>query len=193
MTDAQPDPQAPPELDPDRDPPDAPQDAADEEFASDAADQGSELPVLAEELDAARERELRARAELDNFRKRIFRQLEEERKYAAMPLVRDLLMVVDNLDRAIRAAEENHDAASLLDGVKMVAEQLSNVLSQHSCTPIASKGQTFDPHLHEAIAQQPSQEYPAGTVVEEASVGYQLHDRVVRPSQVLVSTGPPEE
>jgi molecular chaperone GrpE len=178
---------------PETDVPDTSLPASSEDLPPDAVEQGEHVHDLAEQLDAARERELRAHAELDNYRKRVFRQLEEERKYAAMPLVRDVLAVVDNLDRAIQAAEENHDAASLLDGVKMVAEQLATVLAQHNCTPIESKGQVFDPHLHEAIAQLPSQEYQEGTVVEEACVGYQLHDRVVRPSQVFVSAGPPKE
>jgi molecular chaperone GrpE len=150
----------------------------------------------AEELQAAvaeaNDRVLRAQAELENFRKRVYRQMDEERKYAGLPLVRDLLPVIDNLERAIDAAEQDENSSSLLEGVKMVAQQFNAVLEQHHCKRIDAKGETFDPHLHEALAQQPSEEYPAGCVVDVTQIGYQLHDRVVRPSQVFVSAGTPE-
>jgi len=156
-------------------------------------DPQTKVERLQAELAAANDRTLRAQAELDNFRKRSFRQMEEERKFACVLLLRDLLSVTDNLDRAIEAAEQNENSSSLLEGVKMVGQQLTGVLEQHHCRPINAKGEMFDPHLHEAIAQQPSAEHPAGSVIEVTQVGYQLHDRVVRPSQVLVSAGPPEE
>ncbi|MBC8871142.1 MAG: nucleotide exchange factor GrpE [Planctomycetes bacterium] len=155
-------------------------------------DPQTEVEKLQADLAAANDRALRAQAELDNFRKRSFRQMDEERKYACVLLLRDLLSVTDNLDRAIEAAEQNENSSSLLEGVKMVGQQLTGVLEQHHCRPINAKGEVFDPHLHEAIAQQPSAEHPAGSVIEVTQVGYQLHDRVVRPSQVLVSSGMPE-
>jgi molecular chaperone GrpE len=150
------------------------------------------LQKLEEDVAAAKEQELRTLAELDNFRKRASRQLEEERKYAAVTLVRDLLGVVDNLERAMDAAEKNGNAAGLLEGVKLVAQQFHRVLEQHHCKRIEAKGQVFDPNVHQAISQMPSAEYPAGTVAEVAQVGYQMHDRTVRPAMVLVSTGPAE-
>jgi len=155
-----------------------------------AADRTPTLADLQQAVIAADDRALRAQAELDNFRKRMFRQLDEERKYAPLPVIRDVLSVVDNLDRAIAAAERNHDAEALFQGVKLVAQQLATVLQQHQCTPIEAKGQTFDPHIHEAISHMPSDDFPPGTVVDVAQTGYRLHDRVVRPSQVLVSAGP---
>ena len=156
-------------------------------------DPQTEVEKLQADLAAANDRALRAQAELDNFRKRSFRQMEEERKYASVLLLRDLLSVMDNLDRAIEAAEQNENSSSLLEGVKMVGQQLTGVLEQHHCRPISAKGEIFDPHLHEAIAQHPSADHPAGSVIDVTQIGYQLHDRVVRPSQVLVSAGPPEE
>jgi molecular chaperone GrpE len=146
-------------------------------------------------LEQVQQRVLRAQAELENYRKRARRELEEQRRYACLPLMRDLLSVVDNLNRAIAAAEQTHNAADLLAGVKMVSEQLDAVLKQHDCQPIEAEGTRFDPHLHEAIAQQPSDEHPPGTVASVTQVGYQLHDRVVRPSQVLVAVAKskPEE
>jgi molecular chaperone GrpE len=142
------------------------------------------------DLDEARDRLLRAQAELDNFRKRARRELEEERRYAALPLLGDLLPVLDNIGRAIQAAEKNPEAGSLVEGVKMVAQQLEGVLARHHCVRIEALHQPFDPHLHQAIMQQPSADHPAGAVLHVAQEGYQVHDRVVRPSQVIVSTAP---
>ncbi|MCH5376801.1 MAG: nucleotide exchange factor GrpE, partial [Planctomycetes bacterium] len=155
------------------------------------ADQDRLLAQIESDLAEANERALRAHAELENFRKRAFRQLEEERKYASLPILRDLLPVVDNLQRAIVSAEKSHDGQGLLEGVKLVAQQLAGVLQQHHCTEMNAKGTLFDPHRHEAIAQLPSEEYPQGTVIDVTQTGYVLHDRVVRAAQVLVSAGPP--
>jgi molecular chaperone GrpE len=150
----------------------------------------SEIDALRSELQQARDSALRTRAELENYRKRAARELDDVRRYASLPLMRDLLPVVDNLDRAIAAAEKTHDTASLLEGVKIVAQQLSGALQRHGCVKIDALEQPFDPHRHEAISQQPSDEHPANTVTMVTQAGYQLHDRVVRPSQVIVSTDP---
>jgi molecular chaperone GrpE len=145
---------------------------------------------LESELREANEKALRAQAELENYRKRSQRDLADERKYAVVPLVRDLLAVVDNLERAIEAAQKTDNGQGLLDGVKMVAAQLEAVLKQHQCVRIETVGAAFDPNLHQAIAQEPSDQHPAGTVTRAAQSGYKLHDRVIRPAQVFVSTGP---
>jgi molecular chaperone GrpE len=144
---------------------------------------------LETQLREANERTLRGQAELENYRKRAQREMADERKYAVVPLVRDLLAVVDNLQRAIEAAGQTGGGEGLLAGVKLVASQLETVLAQHGCVPIETVGQPFDPNQHQAIAQEPSNEYPAGTVTRSAQVGYKLHDRVIRPAQVFVSTG----
>ncbi len=155
---------------------------------TDPADIDGQLAGLLAELQEANDRTLRIQAELENYRKRAARELQDERRYAAMPLLRDLLPVWDNINRAIESAEQNHDVGALLEGVKMVAEQFENVLGQHDCTRIESLHKPFDPNLHEAISQQPSKKCPPGTVVLETQTGFQIHDRVVRPSQVIVST-----
>ena len=144
------------------------------------------------DLDEARDRLLRAQAELDNYRKRARRELEEERRYASLPLLADLLPVIDNIGRAIQAAEKNSEAGSLVEGVKMVAQQLEGVLGRYHCTRIEALHKPFDPHLHQAIMQQPSADHPPGTVLLVAQDGYQVYDRVLRPSQVIVSTAPVE-
>ena len=147
------------------------------------------------DLEQANDRLLRARAELENYRKRSQRELHEQRQYANMGLVRDLLPVIDNMQRAMEAADAAADgdaAAGLLDGVKMVADQLLEVLERHHCRPIDAQDRPFDPNLHEAVMQQPSAEQPPGTVMQVVQAGYRLHDRVVRPSQVIVSAAPNE-
>ena len=153
--------------------------------APQAAD--SELERLRGELATAKDRELRCHAELDNYRKRATRELDERLRYANMGLLRDLLPVVDNVDRAIEAAEKNADAAALLEGFKMVHKQLGDALARHHCRPIEALHAPFDPHKHHAVMQQPSADHPANTVLMVTQNGYELHDRVVRPSQVIVS------
>jgi molecular chaperone GrpE len=146
-----------------------------------------QLEALAAE---ANQRAMRACAELENFRKRMRREMDEERRYAALPVLRDLLAVVDNLQRAVAAADDADKSSALLQGVQMVADQLARVLQQHHCREIAAQGTRFDPNLHEALAQQPTAAHPPGTVLEVTRAGYQLHDRVIRPAQVLVAAAP---
>lgn len=145
----------------------------------------------ADELAAANDRLLRLHAEMQNLRNRTSREITDERKYASLPVVRDLLPVVDNIDRAIEAAEKAGEAENLLSGFRLVKQQLHAILTQHKCVPIEADGQEFDPHFHQAILQQPSAEVPAGHVMLVAQTGYKIHDRVVRPAQVIVSSGPP--
>lgn len=169
-----------------------PEQTDDHASATDAALHESQLTDLQSKLDAAEQRALRAQAEQENYRKRVQRDLADERKYALLPLATDLLAVVDNLQRAIDAASTSSTGA-LLEGVKMVAAQLHAVLEKHGCKRIPGVGAQFDPHVHQAIAQEASTEHPAGTVTREAQIGYTLHDRVIRPAQVFVSTGSPAE
>lgn len=147
---------------------------------------------LASQLREANANYLRAKAEVENVLKRTRREIDDERRYAPLPVIRDLLTVVDNLHRAIEAAQQQQEenATGLIEGVKMVQAQLEGVLEQHNCKRIKALAEPFDPNLHEAIGQQPSDDIPATHVCREIQAGYQLHDRVVRPSQVLISTGP---
>lgn len=145
---------------------------------------------------------LRVRAEMENYRKRMQRDSDQQLKYANVPLVRDLIEVVDNLYRALDAASQESagstqqtsasQTVALRDGVQMVLEQLAGVLGKYGCKRIESVGHEFDPNVHEAIAQMPSPEHAAGVVMQEVAAGYLLHDRVVRPSSVIVSSGAPK-
>ena len=130
---------------------------------------------------------MRSQAELDNYRKRAAREIEDHRRYANLPLIRDLLPALDNIERTIAAAETTHDVGSLLEGVKLVAKQFEDVLSRYHCVRIPALQQPFDPNLHHAISQQATDDVPPGTVVLVSEPGFQLYDRVVRPSQVIVS------
>lgn len=142
---------------------------------------------MQQELSAARDQALRAAAELENYRKRVQRDMQEERKYASVAVVRELLPVVDDIDRAIASAEQSHDAEALLDGIKMVRKQLAELLTNQGVQQVPAQGAEFDPAIHEAIMQQTTDEHPPGTVVQVAKEGYRMHDRVVRPAQVVVS------
>lgn len=176
---------------------DAEQEAGESQLGSEAA-ADEEHPGLEDHLDIdavnhalkeANEKVLRTQAELDNFRKRSRRELEESLKYAQLPLARDLLLVLDNLNLALNAAADNEAASGLAEGVKMVADQLVNALNSHKVSVIESVGQPFDPNQHEAVQMEASNEYEANTVSREIRSGYRLHDRVIRPAQVFVSTG----
>ncbi|MBN2023485.1 MAG: nucleotide exchange factor GrpE [Pirellulales bacterium] len=187
----------PPNADaPPAEPQGAPEDGAPEAQGIDeilAEEDFAEMAALKSELEDAKDRALRLAAEMENYRKRVARQVEEERRFAHVPLFRDLLPVADNLGRAIEAAEKNSSGAGLLEGVKLVLQQLCAVFEKYDCREIEALHAPFDPNLHQAVSQQPSGEFPPGTVIQVVQAGFQAHDRVVRPSQVIVSAAPPEE
>lgn len=142
--------------------------------------------ALAEE----KERTLRLYAELDNTRRRAAREMVEERKYSGMDVIRAILPVMDNLQRAIDAASQQNADDPLLEGVKMIYQQLTDALKQNNCTRIEALNQPFDPKFHQAISQMPSADVPENTCIVVAQEGYMLFDRVVRASQVVVSKKP---
>ncbi|CAL1151128.1 unnamed protein product [Cladocopium goreaui] len=143
-------------------------------------------PSAEDQLAAAEDRALRLQAELQNVLNRTRREVAEERKYGPLGVARDLLPAIDNIDRALEAAEKasGDGDGDLLTGFRMVREQLIGVLGQHGCEAIATEGGVeFDPAFHEAILQQPSEDAPAGMILMATQTGYKLHDRVVRPAQ----------
>jgi len=156
-----------------------------------------DVPEVVEELTPEqqiaelKDKNVRLLAEVDNVRKRAMRDSAESRKYAALPLVNDLLAMTDNLQRALDATDSAGSVESLKSGVEMVLQGILQIFEKYHCQLIETEvGQTFDMNLHEAVGMQPSEEQPANTVLFVASQGYQLHDRVIRPSQVIVSSGP---
>lgn len=149
----------------------------------------TEADQLRTELEEAKNRTLRALADLENYRTRINRQMTEERKYASIDLMRELLPVWDNIGRALESVAATHNLESLVEGVQMVHTQFVEVLKKHHCERIEAKFQPFDPNIHASVAQIPNKEHPANTVIEEVQVGFRLFDRVVRPCQVVLSGG----
>src|SRR5690606_3154717 len=145
---------------------------------------------LESELAQERDRVLRLQAEMQNLRARQARELADMRQYAGIELMREILPVLDNVDRAIEAGSEASDAASLLEGFRLVRQQLATALARHGCVEMNAAGETFDPDKHQAILQQPSAEHPAGSIMMVTQAGFELHDRVVRAAQVIVSAGP---
>lgn len=165
-----------------QDTPDHEEHELDDEAPAEVGDVGSQLRD-------AQDRLLRAQAELENFRKRSRREYEEAQRYREIDLLRDLLPVLDNVHRAIEAADKTDDIDSLRSGFRMVAHQVEKLLGSHGCLTIETDGAPFDPTIHDAILQQPAPGVAAGTIVGTATKGYRLHDRVVRPAQVIVAKG----
>jgi molecular chaperone GrpE len=136
---------------------------------------------------------LRAKADFENYQKRMQRDLAVERRYAAGLLASDLLGVLDNLERATAAAKKAGETGSLVQGVAMVHTQFLDALRRHGITRMEAEGKPFDPMQHQAVMEQPSADHPPMTVVAVLEPGYQLHDRVLRPARVAVSTAPAKD
>jgi len=144
---------------------------------------------LLEKLKDEHERLLRAAADLENYKKRAQKERDELQRFGVEKLVKDLLPVVDNLDRALAAAPAGDP---LVDGVKLVRASLEQALTRYGVKAFSALGQPFDPALHEALLQMPSPEKAPGTVVLEHARGFTLHDRLLRPAMVGVAVAPAE-
>jgi len=149
----------------------------------------ADSPPAVDQVAALEERVLRAQAELENFRKRARREYDDAQRYREIDVLRDLLPVLDNVLRAIEASERTDDVEALRSGFRMTAQQLEKLLAGHGCQTIETDGAAFDPAVHDAILQQEVPGVASGTIVGTASRGYKLHDRVVRPAQVIVAKG----
>lgn len=158
--------------------------------ANEAAER--ELAELRAEKEKLEDRLVRLQADFDNFRKRTLRERQEALSYGHELVVKDLLPVVDNLDRAIEhaSASTGADFEGMLQGVELVRRELLAVLAKHGVSAIEAEGEVFDPNLHEALAQMEDDEVPAGHVGRMLQKGYRLRDRLLRPARVMVSKGP---
>lgn len=134
----------------------------------------------------------RTQADFENYQQRLKRELASERQYAVLPLARDLLPALDNLERALAAARQAGDTGALTQGVIMVQSQLLDVLRRNGIVRIEALNEPFDPNLHEAMMEQPTAEAPPQTVVMVLEQGYKIHDRVLRPARVAVAVAPKE-
>ena len=150
-----------------------------------------EVTKLRREVEELRDKNLRLVAEQQNLQKRALRDKQEALRYAESAFATQLLVVLDDFDRTFESAQSATDVAVVADGMRIVYEHFLKVLQQHGIQPIDALGKPFDPSYHEAMMQQPSEEHPAGTILQEMARGYTMHDRVLRPSRVIVSGGPP--
>jgi molecular chaperone GrpE len=149
-----------------------------------------DVAALTAERDAYLDALQRLKAEFDNFRKRTAREQADLFTRASERLVKELLPVLDDLERALVAAEQ-HEEAQLEDGVRLVHRALADALRKEGLQEIDATGAMFDPHVHEALLSQPS-EAAEGSVLDVVQKGYRLGDRVVRPARVVVAAPPPE-
>ncbi|WP_438503767.1 nucleotide exchange factor GrpE [Corallococcus exiguus] len=136
------------------------------------------------------DRAIRSAADLENYRKRAQKEKEDVQKFGVEKLLKDLLPVVDNMDRALDAASKSPDFDSFQKGVAMTRKSFEDSLGRHGVKGFSAKGQPFDPRLHEAIQQVESAEVPAGHVLFEVTRGFHLNDRLVRPAMVVVARAP---
>ncbi|WP_163782411.1 nucleotide exchange factor GrpE, partial [Myxococcus vastator] len=140
----------------------------------------------------AQERTVRHAADLENYRKRAQKEKEEVQRFGAEKLLKDLLPVLDNLDRALDAAAKSPDLDSFEKGVAMTRKSFEDTLGRHGVKGFSAKGQPFDPRLHEAIQQVETADVPAGHVAHEVVRGFYLNERLVRPAMVVVARAPAE-
>lgn len=149
-----------------------------------------ETKLEAKEKEAAEtyDRFLRASAEFDNFKKRSSREMEEFRKFANQSLIKEMLSVVDNLELAMNSTN-GHKAIDkdLLQGLEMTHKEILKVFEKFNVKPIDAKDQPFDPAFHEAVMQEETSDSPKNTVINELQRGYMIHDRLLRPSMVVVA------
>ncbi len=155
------------------------------------------VAVLEGEVASLKDQLLRAIAETENVRRRSQREREDSVKYAAAPIIRDLLGVADNLQRALESvpeelAAENEVVSNLRLGVQMTQKELMSAFERHQIRVIHPLGEKLDPHFHEAMFEIEDPEQPAGTVVQVIQAGYRLHDRLIRPARVGISKGGPK-
>jgi len=137
----------------------------------------------------AYDRFLRVSADFENYKKRAAREMSEFRKYANESLISEMLNVVDNLERAIISSTGNDKINNcLVEGVGMTLKEILKVFENYGVKPIESLCKAFDPNFHQAVMQQDSEEHPENTVIAELQKGYMIHDRLLRPSMVIVST-----
>ena len=154
------------------------------------ADLQEALAVKTEEYKSLNDRHLRQAAEFENYKRLAQRDQREQIRFGNEQLLKELLPVIDNLERAIKSAKDNGGGGALLQGVDLTLKQLVSALGKFGVQPIATVGQPFDPTTHQAVSHTPSDTVATGHVVDEFQKGYRLHDRVLRAAMVSVSSGP---
>ena len=155
---------------------------------ADVAQLRSELESAKRAVEEEHNLYMRALADFANYKRRRQDESETQMQFANQELILKLLPVVDNFERALRAAQENENFQALAEGVSLTLRQLQDILEKEGIKPIEAVGQEFDPNVHEAVMRMESKDYPDNTVVEELEKGYMLGSRVIRPAKVKVAT-----
>lgn len=159
-----------------------------EESTDPVEEMESRLESLEQEAKENHDRFLRASAEFENYKKRAAREMNDFRKFANENIVKAMLPVIDNLDRAIESSgEAQKSVSSVVEGVNMTKKEILKVFEQFGVMPFESLGESFDPGFHQAVMQEESEDHPDNTVIKELQKGYMMHDRLIRPAMVIVS------
>ena len=146
------------------------------------------LESVEQELKDSHDRFLRVSAEFENYKKRASREMNDFRKFANESLVKAMLPVVDNLDRAVESSsDDDHSIRSVVEGVNMTLKEILKIFEQFGVKPFESLGKIFDPALHQAVMQKETDNHPEKTILNELEKGYMIHDRLLRPAMVVVS------
>jgi molecular chaperone GrpE len=145
---------------------------------------------LQADLDRFRDLASRSQADFENYKKRSAREREEAIKYANSSLLERLVGIIDNFELGLAAAKDQGADSPIYSGMVLVQKQLSDLLAENGLQSIEAEGKMFDPNVHEAIAHEPSDRIPEGTVVRQTRRGYRFKDRLLRPAKVIVSSGP---
>jgi molecular chaperone GrpE len=161
-----------------------------DEFPGTPAPEMNEEEKLRSEVAGLKDKLLRAQAEWDNSRKRILREKEDAVRYASEALLEKLLPVLDNFEMGMQAAKSATDARTISQGFEMVLSQFQQVLREAGVESVDAVGQRFDPHRHEALGYQDSDEHPEEHVIMQTRKGYKLKDRLLRPASVFVARTP---
>jgi molecular chaperone GrpE len=164
--------------------------AASEVVEDELQDMDSALAAAQLELATHKEAMLRMQAEMENLRKRLIRDLERSRKFALERMMKDLLQVRDSLERAVDIDDDTATVESLKEGKALTLKMLGKVMEDHGLEVVDPKGEPFNPEWHEAMTMLPSDEVEENTVLEVLQKGFKLHDRLIRPAMVVVSSKP---
>jgi len=164
--------------------------AAGQSQSADGLENDDALAGLQADLDRFRDLALRSQADFENYRKRTAREKDEAIKYANSSLLERLLPIVDNFELGLAAAKAEGENSPIYSGMSLVSKQLTDFLGDNGLEAIDAVGKRFDPNLHEAIAHEPSNSVPEEIVIRQTRRGYKFKDRLLRPSSVVVSSGP---
>ncbi|HLW35821.1 MAG TPA: nucleotide exchange factor GrpE [Chthoniobacterales bacterium] len=168
-------------------------DEAERENASATRDQANgqdEITAIQADLDRFRDLAMRTQADFENYKKRSAREKDDAIKYANKSLLEKLVSIVDHFELGLEAARDEGETSPVYSGMSLVSKQLQDFLAENGLQPIEAVGQKFDPNFHEAIGHEPSADVPEDIVIRQTRRGYRFKDRLLRPSAVVVSSGP---